>query len=266
MALKDKLNTAPPAQSPPPDEPTPIDVPEPRPQADDSQAEAALDAVLDELQPPVADDQPVAVLVSRAMDDVTAIRKASLFQQGGTRYNFRGVDDVVKAMAPVLRRHGLIVMPISIIPNYGSTSTKSGGSATTLNGLVTYAIIGPRGDQIIGQVLAEAFDTSDKSASKFMSVALRIFLLQAFMIPTGDPDPDSVRIERDVPRPRPGALVDEICDPKTPLQRLVQIKRELVDFDMEKVIVQDRNGEDVALARLLWLVGKEREEAAKASE
>jgi hypothetical protein len=47
------------------------------------------------------------------------------------------------------------------------------------------------GGTITATVASEAFDSGDKATAKAMSVALRTFLLQAFMLPTDDKDPDA---------------------------------------------------------------------------
>ena len=57
--------------------------------------------------------------------------------------------------------------------------------------------MGPGGSvlPVNARVPGEAIDSSDKGTAKAMSVAYRIFLLQLFSLPTGDPDPDSERPE-----------------------------------------------------------------------
>lgn len=65
------------------------------------------------------------------------------------------------------------------------------------------------------------------------------------------------------PTPPVGSYVEEICSPKTTLARLVAIKGEIERFNLGSHIVTGPDGNDVALGRLLWQAGKERQEEEK---
>lgn len=125
-------------------------------------------------------------------------------QVGKTGYNeaqkfsFRGVDAVVNAVGPVLREHGVIVVPDEIIDNTATEYTTGKYDTRMVNRLVRirWRVVGPAGDSFTGESVGEAADAGDKAMSKAQSVAYRVFLLQALCIPTGDPDPDSQSHER----------------------------------------------------------------------
>ncbi len=139
---------------------------------------------------------PVHVAWSNAMGDLTAIRKGEV-TTGGSRYNFRGVDTTMNAVGPVLRTHGLMVIPK--VREAKHRDFTSGQKNTTMHeAIVTvdYTIYGPAGDTMEGGSIGEAADASDKATAQAMSVAYRIFLLQAMTMPTGDPDPDMGGTER----------------------------------------------------------------------
>lgn len=112
-------------------------------------------------------------------------------------YSFRGVDAVVNAVGPALRRHGVVVVPVVEDATYREITV---GQNRTLMREVTvrvrYRIIGPKGDTIEGVVYGESMDSGDKGTAKAFSVAFRTFLLQALCIPTDEPDPDSASYER----------------------------------------------------------------------
>jgi hypothetical protein len=114
----------------------------------------------------------------------------------GNRFNFRGVDDVMNAVGPVLRKHGVSVVPTAVTHHPENYSTKSGTAMRNVTVLVSYAIHGPAGDTMPGAAAGEAADSGDKATPKAMSVAFRTFLLQSLCLPTDEPDPDREQHER----------------------------------------------------------------------
>lgn len=134
--------------------------------------------------------------LSAVMGDVGAVGKTGRNAQQG--FNFRGVDAVVIAVAPALRRHGITVMPTVIDQTREVGATRNGGAMETIYLTVRYTLYGPDGDSISAVVTAQANDTSDKATAKAMSVAYRTFWLQALCIPTDEPDPDETSTHRGV--------------------------------------------------------------------
>lgn len=133
------------------------------------------------------------------MNEVTHVAKDDLFDAGGrgARYKFRGVDRVVEALAPAMRKHGLIMTPnCQSVPEWIPTTTNSGGNSNVVRVLVTYEIRAVEdGSWITLTVPGEAMDTGDKAVSKAMSVAWRTALIQAFNLPIDSPEPDSENYE-----------------------------------------------------------------------
>ena len=140
--------------------------------------------------------QPITIhqRLSAVMEDVGAVGKGERNAQQG--FNFRGVDAVVKAVAPALRKHGVTVMPKLLEKSTAESTTRNGGSMETVYLTVQYTLFGPAGDSVTGIVAAQANDTADKATAKAMSVAYRTFWLQALCIPTDEPDPDLSYTER----------------------------------------------------------------------
>ena len=140
--------------------------------------------------------QPITIhqRLSAVMEDVGAVGKGERNAQQG--FNFRGVDAVVKAVAPALRKHGVTVMPTVLEKSTAESTTRNGGSMETVYLTVQYTLFGPAGDSVTGIVAAQANDTADKATAKAMSVAYRTFWLQALCIPTDEPDPDLSYTER----------------------------------------------------------------------
>ncbi|MBF1307910.1 MAG: ERF family protein [Porphyromonadaceae bacterium] len=132
------------------------------------------------------------------MAEVQAVRKDSKNQ--AQRFNFRGIDAVMNAVGPALRKHGVVILPEDVEVHRSNGTTANGKQTAEVVLKVTYRAYGPNGDSIPGKVAAEAMDFGDKAIAKAMSVAYRTFLLQALTIPTDEPDPDSESYERGVPK------------------------------------------------------------------
>lgn len=143
----------------------------------------------------MTDEKPSVIeALSKVMGDVQAVGKESRNSQQG--YAFRGVDAVMNAVGPALRRHGVVIVPEHVETHYRDAQTTSGKATREVTVVVTYRAHGPAGDSIVLQAPGEALDVSDKGTPKAMSVAYRTALLQALTIPTDEPDPDAAYYER----------------------------------------------------------------------
>ena len=142
------------------------------------------------------------------MADVQALGKNQR-TDSGNRFNFRGVDDVMNAVGPALRRHGVAVVPTAVTHVPESYATKTGTAMRNVTVVVSYAIVGPAGDSMPGAAAGEAADAGDKATPKAMSVAFRTFLLQSLCLPTDEPDPDREQHER-APELTTRELVDQL--------------------------------------------------------
>ncbi|MFD8075858.1 ERF family protein [Streptomyces sp. NPDC059718] len=211
-------------------------------------AEPLPDIDIDGPGPDGPEQVPVVVAWSRVMDDIRTIGKNELYNAAGTRYNFRGVDRTVNAFAPVLRRHGVLVIPTDVQASYRDFTNSNKKIQRECTVVVTWTIYGPKGDNFTAKSAGEALDSADKGTAKAQSVALRVLLLTAGMVPTGDPDPDSVYIDRGEAQTRSAeSYRDEILDPKTSPDRLSQIRVELDGLRMLNARVQNENGDQETL-------------------
>lgn len=133
-------------------------------------------------------------IILAVMNDVQGLKKAQRNTQG-SGYKFRGIDDVMNAVGPALRKHGGFIVPFVNTVEASTVPSKSGGALNTVRLTVTFEVHGTEGEPINGMVAAEAFDSGDKATAKAMSVAYRTFLLQLLCLPTDEPDPDSFTYE-----------------------------------------------------------------------
>lgn len=210
-------------------------------------------------------DVPVHVAWSRVMGEVQFIAKARRTEQG-TRYNYRGIDDVMNAVGPAIRKHGVVVIPSKVTPTFTTITTTKGSAMNYCRAVVEFTIIGPRGDAmpVTGEALGEAFDSGDKSGTKASSVAMRTFYTQALAIPTNRPQNDPEYGEQHQiagpRRPTADEYAAEIVAETTSLDRLRTIQAELKsDRQMAatEVEVLGRQGR-IGLLTLVGEVGRTR--------
>jgi len=154
-----------------------------------------------------AEQPSVVKALNLVMRDVTKVAKNE--ENTMQHFRFRGIDATTKAIAPALREHGVVVVPVGVedytynVEEFGRNATKMGHVMVK----VRYRWYGPQGDYIDTMSVGEATDAGDKCTAKAMSVAFRTCILQALCLPTDDPDPDSESYERSskntpVPVPR----------------------------------------------------------------
>lgn len=133
--------------------------------------------------------------LAHVMEDVRAVGKTD--RNTHQNYNFRGIDAVVNAVAGPLRTHGVVVLPrVLDVQAENVTVGRNNTQMRSVTLLVEYTFVGPEGDSLVATTVGEAMDSGDKAVPKAMSVALRTCLLQALMLPTDEPDPDSHSYER----------------------------------------------------------------------
>lgn len=126
----------------------------------------------------------------------TGIGKGQQNKQQGFRY--RGVDDVMNALAPCLSKHGLLVIPRVTERTVTERESKSGGTLFYTVLKVDFDFVAAEdGSKHTATMIGEAMDSGDKSSNKAMSIAYKYACFQAFCIPTEgeDKDPDATTHE-----------------------------------------------------------------------
>lgn len=121
-------------------------------------------------------------------------------------YKFRGIDDVYNALAPLLAKTKLLILPRVLSRTVTERETKSGG-------VLFYVVLDAEFDFVSAldaskhtvRMVGEAMDSGDKASNKAMSAAYKYACMEAFCIPTeGDNDADASTHEvasRHSPRP-----------------------------------------------------------------
>lgn len=127
------------------------------------------------------------------MRDVEAIGKAQ--QSTGVKFNFRGIDDVMNALHPILAKHGVFVTPLveavenkvfvqDVKNNSGQVTGQRNNYWAGLR--VRYRFYAADGSSVDCVVCAESSDFSDKATQQALSYCFKAAMLQSFCIPTAD--------------------------------------------------------------------------------
>lgn len=133
-----------------------------------------------------------AVMEEMAREGISKGRRNS--QQG---YNFRGIDDVYNALAPVLARHSLVVTPRCLSREKEVVATAKGGTLFYVTVDMEFELASAvDGSTKTARMFGEAMDSADKATNKAMSAAYKYMAMQEFCIPTeGDNDADATTHE-----------------------------------------------------------------------
>ena len=129
------------------------------------------------------------------MREVKAVGKSE--RNSHQKFMFRGIDNVLNAVGPALRKHGVSVRPVVQSAVYDQVKTSNNKPATACRLIVDYIFTADDGSDLTTTVAAESWDHGDKSAPKAMSVAMRTALLQTLALPTQEPDPDEYSYEQE---------------------------------------------------------------------
>jgi ERF superfamily len=120
-----------------------------------------------------------------AMRDIAriGIAKSRKADAGAARYNFRGIDEAMNEMSPILVNNG-----ITVTPRYSDLAIqereKEGGKFSrfvTVKGSFTFSA--QDGSSVAAEAYGEAMDSGDKATIKAQSVAFRTVLFQQFIVP-----------------------------------------------------------------------------------
>lgn len=133
-------------------------------------------------------------LISEVASEIAheGISKGRKNQQQG--YSFRGIDDVYNALAPIIAKHGLVILPRCLSRDLVERQTKSGTPLFYVTVEAEFDFVSSHdGSRHTVKTYGEAMDSADKATNKAMSAAYKYAAFQTFCIPTeGDNDADAV--------------------------------------------------------------------------
>lgn len=130
--------------------------------------------------------------ISAAMADIGAISKDKYSKEIG--YKFRGIDDVMNALKPVLTKNKIFTVPQVLEQTREERVTVKGVKLRYSLLKIAVRFYTTDGSFVEAVTLGEGMDSGDKASNKAMAIAYKYALFQVFCIPTEemtDPDGES---------------------------------------------------------------------------
>ena len=142
----------------------------------------------------MAETPKIFSTINSVMSELGAITKNKRNQQQG--FSYRGVDDVMNALNPLMVKHKLFCVP-KVLRNEREERQTSRGS-NLLYSIVTmeYTLYAEDGSSVSAVVIGEGMDSGDKATNKAMAIAYKYAMFQIFSIPTEETAPDA---DKDTP-------------------------------------------------------------------
>lgn len=134
----------------------------------------------------------IYTLIPAIMADISAIGKDKRNVQQG--FNFRGIDDVMNTMKPILAKHQVFTVPEVLEQVRETKVTPKGGELRYSLLRIRFRFYAPDGSHVDAVTQGEGMDSGDKASNKAMAIAYKYALFQVFCIPTEemvDPDAES---------------------------------------------------------------------------
>ncbi|MBS6510387.1 MAG: ERF family protein [Clostridiales bacterium] len=143
------------------------------------------------------------------MQELGAIGKGKRNTQHGFMY--RGVDDVMNALNPLLAKYKVFVVPEVLEQTREERKSSKGGLLIYSICRIRFTFWASDGSNLQTVVIGEGMDSGDKATNKAMSIAFKYACFQVFCIPTEEmPDADS---DSPKPEPRPELLCPQCGKP-----------------------------------------------------
>lgn len=190
--------------------------------------------------------------VSKIMGEVGAIEKTRRSPQG---YSYRGIDDVLYALQPLLTKYGVFFVPTVQRVTREERQTQKGGNLIYTLLEVSFTFYAADGSSITAVTAGEGMDSSDKSSNKAMSAALKYALFQTFCIPTDDPLEDTEAHPHEAIAKKVDAVVSTVKDGPISVKQLGRLRaiaaesgwneKDLQDLIFERLDIDD-------LAKIPW--------------
>lgn len=187
--------------------------------------------------------------ISGVMADIGAIGKDKKNAQQGFKY--RGVDDVMNALQPVMVKRGLFVVPEIIDQRREERQTSRGGNLIYSVCTVRYTFYAKDGSSVQCVVIGEGMDSGDKATNKAMSIAFKYACFQVFCIPTEE--------MKEIP-----TKMDDPDEESAPQSEPVERNNKLTAVQMKakrvKRLLYDISGKDADASAEVWRTQYQKDE------
>lgn len=138
------------------------------------------------------------------MADIKHIGKDKRNDQQG--FMFRGIDQVMNTIKPLLAKHGVFVVPEVIDRQREERASKNGSLLIYSILTVRHHFVATDGSEVCSVTVGEGMDSADKASNKAMAIAFKYACFQVFCIPTeemANDDPDAYSPEPTPKKPTP---------------------------------------------------------------
>lgn len=155
------------------------------------------------------ENQKIYSALAAVMSEIGVIEKGKTNSQQGFKY--RGVDDVMNALQPLLIKHKVFIAPEVLEQTREERTSTRGGTLIYSILKVKYTFYTDDGSFVSAIVIGEGMDSGDKASNKALSIAFKYACFQIFCIPTEemqDPDSESHEIE---PKQKTNSDIQYIC-------------------------------------------------------
>lgn len=139
--------------------------------------------------------------ITKIMEDIPAIGKNK--ENSQQHFKFRGIDDVMNVMQPILAKHKVFVVPQVLEQTREERVSSKGGNLIYSTLRIKFIFYAEDGTYVEAITEGEGMDSGDKASNKAMSIAFKYALFQVFCIPTEEMiDPDQETPEESKPNKR----------------------------------------------------------------
>jgi ribosomal protein L34E len=131
------------------------------------------------------------------MSEIGAIGKEKTNSQQGFKY--RGIDDVMNALQPLLIKNGVFVVPEVVEQTREDKVSAKGNPLIYSICKIKFTFYANDGSNITAVTIGEGMDSGDKATNKAMAIAFKYACFQVFCIPTEemkDPDGESHELQK----------------------------------------------------------------------
>lgn len=126
------------------------------------------------------------------------------------KYKFRGIDAVYNALAPLLSKHGLLILPRVLERHSEERASQKGGALFYVTVAVEFDFVAAAdGSKHTIRAYGEAMDRGDKGTNKAMTAAYKYACFEAFCIPTEGSDDADAETHEVTAKAEQDALADE---------------------------------------------------------
>lgn len=146
------------------------------------------------------EERKIIKALTNIINEIGAIGKNK--KSPGVTYAYRGIDDVMNELHPLLAKHGVVIVPEVVEQLRENRTTLKGNPIIYSIMKIKFHFIADDGSEVVATIVGEGMDTSDKASNKAMAIAFKYACFQVFCIPTEEmakSDPDGYMPEPTLP-------------------------------------------------------------------